>query len=292
MPSEDYERNIFRAFTESQPNFLGEQIQDWFTVNDWYTHTNNPRPDPPNDARPDIICRTTSSRVVGVELVSWLHEEQMANSMLRQRVQESIKQAIGTQPSNECDHISLVWLQPKYDRPVSNSDADGIKDQIFGLIGEVERRWPEERFWHSPQGCHWSDFSSYGLLARYFNRIVFYPRRHRDWPEDQDWIILPSAAGAFSHLDALAALLEILSSKIERYNDTVRTAVGLDEFCLLIHRDRAFLHNDPAETPLFTFEDAATEARTFVSQNRGSFDRIFLFIALESPHDRVFGLLQ
>ena len=40
---------------------------------------------------------------------------------------------------------------------------------------EIDARWPQEQYWHSPQGCRHQDFANYPILLRYLAQVQFYP---------------------------------------------------------------------------------------------------------------------
>ena len=108
------------------------------------------------------------------------------------------------------------------------------------------------------------------------------------WPTGCDWLVFPARGGFYSPDPMVDALLRIITKKIEKY-EAKPPAIPLDAFCLLIHYDQAWEWNSPVETPDFKFEDAAATAADFVGDDPGSFDKIFLFIALQ-PGERLFQL--
>jgi hypothetical protein len=58
-----YERAVFKGFLQTRPFFAGSPIRCWI----WN------RKDPP-----DIYCWTEDGRKIGIELVSWIDETEMA----------------------------------------------------------------------------------------------------------------------------------------------------------------------------------------------------------------------
>jgi hypothetical protein len=73
-------------------------------------------------------------------------------------------------------------------------------------------------------------------------------------------------------------LREIVAEKVGRYG---AKRSGFDDLSLLVIYNRAAIYNSPAETPFHTFDDAAAELKQLIAENRGPFDRVFLYIALE-----------
>jgi hypothetical protein len=80
-------------------------------------------------------------------------------------------------------------------------------------------------------------------------------------------------------------LLETIAESIQRYRGT---RLGY-EFNLLIHLSQAHLYNTPVETLNFSYDDAAQLASEFIGDDTGSFNNIYLLIAVEPP--RVYRLV-
>ena len=80
-------------------------------------------------------------------------------------------------------------------------------------------------------------------------------------------------------------LREIVAEKIGHY---AKSRLGFDDLSLLIVYNQAWIYNSPAETPLHSFDDAAAALRRMIRDNRGAFDRVFLYIALEPGRVLVF----
>lgn len=287
VTNEENERAIFQAFVKSRPSFAEEPLVDWFSIDEWYALPENSRPAPPNENRPDVICITASTQKIGVELSSWLHETETAASKRRQRIENAIRQAIGTQPPNSCKHISIVFLRPRFTTHLTTTDSVEIKDQLFQLIESVDDRWPHERFWQTRQGYHCRDLTAYPALAKHFEEVLFHSQQHREaWPVGCDWIIFPSPVSSFDEWTMIRPLLHILEKKVQKYERFSFEAVGVDALYLLVHYDQALLHNSPVED----LQKAAKYAKTVVRNNKGAFEKLFLFWAMEPPHDRVIQL--
>ncbi|MEO6390951.1 MAG: hypothetical protein ABIP75_03810, partial [Pyrinomonadaceae bacterium] len=77
----------------------------------------------------------------------------------------------------------------------------------------------------------------------------------------------------------LDPLLGTLHKAIEKYR---RGRPQLYEFNLIVHYSLAWEMNPAAETQNFTFADAAKLAQQLIGDDPGSFDRIFLLIAVGS----------
>jgi hypothetical protein len=281
------EKMIFEAFLRTNSDFAGDAIAKW---------------EQPEDDPPDILCTTTSCRRIGVELGEWLNEGQIRKAKGSETIQRSILQAIGQPPPNGTENIYFAWLHPKSKARVKPADAAGFRVELFKLVKDVDARWEQEPNWQSPQGCWYEDFKLYPTVGKYLSRITFFPRKHysgwppngrvekRAWPNGCDWLIFEAPGGVYSENSMVNALFEIITKKIEKY-EAKPPAIPLDEFCLLIHYNQAWVYNSPVETPSFTFDDVAAAATNFIGDDPGPFGRIFLFIALQ-PGEKVLQLYQ
>lgn len=285
MTKREHERAIFEAFLRVLPEFAGETVQEWRQ---------------PCDEFPDVICTSSSGKRIGVELGEWLNEEEIRTAKSMERIQDSILEAIGKQGDNRTENIYFVWLEPKAKARVKPKEKNYFRQQLFQFIKEVDKRWPSERFWHSPQGyeAKGGDLKRYPLLMKYLNAIHLFPRmwyhgwppngylKKRTWPPGHDWIIFPARGGAYSEDTMLQSLFELLAQKQEHYS---KSGTGFDRLCLIIYYNAAMLYCSPVETPHFKFEDAVQAAKQFIGDDASPFNDIFLFVAIDSG--RVFRIV-
>lgn len=276
----DEEKIIFEAFYRLQPDFAGEPIKEWRIA----------ASDPP-----DIICITDSGRTMGVELGEWLHQREMSDGKLRERIEQQILEAIGEpQPVNTSRHFDMVILHPRERVQIrAGPDQMAFRSALFELIADVDCRWPQEPFWHSPQGCHMRErdlapsrpLGAY--LGAYLKEVHFHPGQSK-WPEGINWI-LPAAHGdTFDDSTMRNPLLNVISAKITKYQ-TRAMATPCDEFILLVFFNQGVMHNSPIETPRRTVDDLITEIQAALPQHRGPFSMGYLFVA-PTPGARVFRL--
>jgi hypothetical protein len=268
------ERLIFESFLKVCPDFAGDPIEEWDVVEDWYVKRALDPPSHPFDKRPDIIAITASGKRIGIELKSWVNQEQITEARKQERIQENILKAIGEQPPNQTQHIGSVSLSAKQTR-FEQSDAPLFRQQIFALVEQVDRNWSELPDWD--QEHYVGDLSGFPILEKYLRGAKFH-RGSQD-PFDTHWIDFPSPGGWYSPNE----MLETLSSSLlahkndERYKD-LKQRVGLDEVYLLVHYDfKAFAYNTPFDAPGFGFKEAANLASSQLGGEGGHFDRIFLF---------------
>lgn len=279
MKKREYEKAIFDAFLRVVPRFSGEEIAKWTQ---------------PIDEKefPDVICTSASGRKVGVELGEWLNEDEMRHAKGMERIQSSILAAVGDQGDNNTDNIYCVWLLPKPRARIKPTDVEGFREQLFRCIRDHDRQWPTEHYWNSPQGHKASgeELTSYPVVAKYLDGVQMFPgERYHGWPPNgrmvkrrwlagQDWIRFRARGGAYSEQTMLQPLLELLADKKEHYG---AAGSGFNHLSLVVYYNSALLYNSPAETPMFTFEDAAQVARQFLVDDAEPFHSIYLFVAVD-----------
>jgi hypothetical protein len=142
MSNRASESVIFQNFLELSPEFAGEPLREWNSV----------QRDPP-----DIICITNSGRLVAVELGEWLNESQMAQAMVRQAIEESVLDAIGPQPENNFEDIYYARMEARPRLRVKPTDADSVRSEILALAQDVDRRWNRDPDSCLPQGIFLTD---------------------------------------------------------------------------------------------------------------------------------------
>jgi hypothetical protein len=270
----DEEKVIFAAFYVLQPDFAGEPIKEWRIAES----------DPP-----DILCITDSGRTIGVELAEWLHQREMSAGKLRERIEQQLLEAIGEpQPVNTSRHFDMVILHPRERVQIKvGPDQMALRSALFELIADVDRRWPQEPFWHSPQGCHLRDLTGWPPLGVYLKEVHFHPGQSR-WPEGINWILPPAHWDTFDDSTMRDPLLNVISAKITKYQKRPM-ATQCDELVLVAFFNQGVAYNSPIETPSRTLEDLVTELRAALPQHRGPFSRGYLFVA-PTPGARVFRL--
>jgi len=267
------EKLIFESFLRVFPAFAGEPIKEWDVVDEWYAKRDLPPPPEPFDKRPDIIARTASGKMIGVELKSWVNRDQIAEARKQERIRDNILKALGEQPPNETQHIGHVWLSAKEVRFDSADTAD-FREQIFALIEQVDHNW-SEKFGLRECSHDVTDFTRFPILERYLQGVHCAPRPRFE----TGWIHFPSPGGAYSPNEMLETLKEALFAhrRDEKYKD-LQKHVGLDEVYLLVHYDfKAFAYNTPFDAPNFGLKEAADFASTVLDGDGVYFDRIFLF---------------
>src|SRR5258705_1194417 len=160
------EKLIFDSFRKVCPDFASEPIAEWDVVEEYYAKRALAPPQPPFDRRPDIIALTASGKRIGIELKSWVNREQITEARKQERIKENILKAIGEQPPNETQHIGQVWLSLKQVR-FDPADASHFREQMFGLIEQVDINWSKKPDWEQEQSHRVKDLSGFPVLEKY-----------------------------------------------------------------------------------------------------------------------------
>jgi hypothetical protein len=141
-----YEHSIFGTFLRAHPSFASTVVLP---------------PHQPAVEFPDEIVSLTDRSQVDFELGEWVHEEQIGQGKRREQVVSAIERAIDEQGKNTSDHFRSVMLELRQDCPrLKSADMERFPAELWGLIEETERRWPNEPFWHDPRGRHVREFST------------------------------------------------------------------------------------------------------------------------------------
>jgi len=278
------EKLIFEAFLKACPDFAGEPIKEWDVVNEWYVKRSLATPANPFNERPDIIAVKDSGKKIGIELKSWVNQEQITKARKQERIQDNILKAIGNQPPNHTNNVSHIWLNAKQVR-FDQHDNEGFRREVFELIASVDNEWSQKPQWEREHSIDVDDFSGFPILAKYLKSIRFHPSTQSRFTIR--WIHFPSRGGAYSPNEMLETLSRALAAhkSDERYRN-LKEIVGLDEVYLLVHYDfKAFAYNSPFDAPNFGFKDAAKFAKQALNRDGGHFDRIFLFRFLSGDEE-------
>lgn len=159
MGNSKEEKAVFEGFLKSAPLFAGSEVKRW---------------SPSTQEPTDIECDLVDGRKVGVQLTTWLDEQQMNDAKRHEGVEMSLVRALRPFPPNETEHIFVVWVYAKW--RLKDADASGFRVQLLQLIAELDERWKNEPEWHSPQGFQVSDFSKYPILEKDLDGLEIRPR--------------------------------------------------------------------------------------------------------------------
>jgi len=214
-----------------------------------------------------------------------VNRDDIAKARKEERIPENIQIAIGEQGWNNTRHIGHVWLSPKQVR-FDQRDAPGFRSELFKLIEQADREWPQKPAWDRESDFKNDDrdeLAAFPSLSKYLHQVAVFTRPRFE----VGWIGFPSRGGAYSPNDMLSTLSRGLDThkNDERYKD-LKQRVGLDEVYLLVHYDfKAFAYNPPFAAPDFGFKQAANFAKESLNGNGGYFDKIFLFHFLSGEEE-------
>jgi hypothetical protein len=256
------EKIIFETFATIVPNFAGEQMLcEQFSK------------DPP-----DFMCKNNKNRIIGVELVEWLHQTQTTMSRALEDLEKAIR--IKFLPNTIKDFLKnhdvslfpvLDKFPSKLDRPKFISELNDILNKLILLPLDFE----EENMLN--------DFSQYPTLEKFITSIYIFPTR-------LSFGIEFVKGGPYSPEYARDAIIERLSAKINLINyKNLKEKLGLNEFYLIIYYSMALIYNSPLIGVKQDIHSIVDYAREMLIKNHGPFDKIFLFYALE-PKMAVFPL--
>jgi hypothetical protein len=266
------EANLFRFFLDLEPLFVGEPIAKW----------SQPTTDPP-----DVLCVTASGKEVGVELGSWIDQQQMDRRKQRERIETDILKAIGKQQDNPT-RFKFVWLHPRDTVRMHEINTIEFRHELFALVRKADREWSQES-WEERSKIVNIDVANYPVLAKALDSIRCFPLGENDTAtHGLSWIGFPNWGGAYHPQSMVDALNHCLREKRGKYPSN-KLAKSFEAFVLVIHYDQALIYNSPVHTPDFGFDDIVISARTFLDADPGAFTHIFLLIAVE-PGGCVFKL--
>lgn len=235
---------------------------------------------------PDVLCLDATGYRIGVEMVQWINERQIAASKPRYRVEDSYRLAIRSIDVQPPKNIGMVFISLKDKTPLAPANATAFHDEIYKFVDTVDAAWLSNPEWDDPQGCPFTDFVGYPCLAQHFAGLDFYSRGHSFNPSlGADWITFRMHGGAYTADWMRDALLDNIKRKIAKYskpsNAQKLQQQQLAEFYLLAYYDEAVLHNTPYKVPGFGFREIAAILAHELSENPHMFDRVFLYSPIE-----------
>jgi hypothetical protein len=273
------ERTAWSGFLAAAPRFAGEDLAG-----------SGDGPDPP-----DVICTTTTGRVIGVELTKWVEHDQVTNGRGREFFESSYLRIIESENEPRPDRIGCVLLNPKSER-VRPDDKTQLRSELFALLAK-EDATPEPSGdewhgpptavppWNTPQGARVDDFAGFPMLEKYMNDVWIFPRRRlQNLAAGQQWIMFEAQGGAYTPDWMVQAAIDRIRAKIKKYkSDNIRAKHALAVFDLLCYYcDEALLHNTPIDIIGFGFPELASRVAEALAAEPRVFDRIFLFYPYHS----------
>ena len=235
---------------------------------------------------PDILCVDTDAKRIGIELVQWINQTQVAASKALFKLENTYNRIIQSQNEQPPANIGLIFIYTKSGVLLAAQNAAAFRQQIFAFVRRIDADWAKNPAWDDPQGYPFTDFTGYPLLTQHLEGLDFYSRGSRFSPMlGQEWIMFRSHGGAFTHDWMLTALLDNINRKIAKYakpqNQLKLQQQQLDDFYLLAYYDEAVLHNTSYHGPNFGFQDIGAILTRNLSANPHPFDKVFLYSPIE-----------
>lgn len=260
----------FTAFYSARPNFAGRALASIQWGGD----------------PPDVLCLDAQGKRIGVELVQWVNERQMAVSKARHKLEESYRLAIRSSYEQPPVNIGMIFIYTK-DTLLAPGNAPTFRNELYKVIEAVDAAWLAQPEWDDPQGYPFTDFSAHPCLAQHLERLVFLAHGRPHKPAlGSEWIAFEAHGGAYTEQWMLNALLDNIKRKAIKYaktNSNLKLQQQLDEFYLLAYYDEAVLHNTPYHVPGFGFKEVAAAVARQLAANPHPFNKVFLHSPIETP---------
>jgi len=260
----------FEAFRLKQPNFAGRPL----VSTQWGG-------DPP-----DVLCLDTEGRRIGVELVQWVNQAQMAASKARYKLEDSYRLAIRSSEVEPPTNIGSIILYAKERVLLAPQDATAFRKELYDFVLQIDTNWLNNPDRSDPQRYTITDFATYPSLNRHIQALDVYTRGPRFNPRlGVDWLTFWPRRGAYIPNWMIDALVNNIKRKVAKYakprNEEKLQQQQLAEFYLLAYYDEAVLHNTPYHWPGFGFQEIAAIVGRELATNPHPFDRVFLYSPLE-----------
>lgn len=263
------ERLNFDAFRKACPDFAGRPLKSFWRGGD----------------PPDFLCFDHKRKRIGLELVEWLEERQIARKKPLYSLEGEYLRVIRSAKRIAPKNIGRVFLYAKKDKRLSAGQAKQFRKELYKFISSVNNRWSANPEWSDPQGQDFTDFSGFPALAEHLQMLVFFSSNRFNAHPGVPWIQFELHGGAFSPQWMADALVENIQKKIKKYskpaNKKKLQAQRLDEFCLLAYYDQAVLYNTSYSGVGFGFADVASSVHRFLAATQHPFDKVFLFSPIE-----------
>jgi hypothetical protein len=235
---------------------------------------------------PDVPCLDATGHRIGVELMQWINEAQMAESKARCKIEDSYGRVIRSSYEQPPAHVGLIFIYAKDKTSLAPANAAIFRAELYRFVHQIDADWPNNPAWDDPQGYLFTDFTGYPALTQHLAGLHVYARGSRfNWGFGAEWITFEAHGGAFAPGWMGDALLDNIRRKITKYakpeNRLKLEQQQLDEFYLLAYYDEAVIHNTPYRVPGFGFREIAASVSRELATNPHPFHKVFLFSPIE-----------
>lgn|GEM_PF-4938681 len=258
---ETTERQVFQAFYETEPNFAGRAIKGWAKGAD----------------PPDVLCHDLSGKRIGVEITEWLKGTQMASEKVQRGLYDSYSRIICSDRETPPRNIERVIVGLKGDALPSESEREEFRRELFDCIRHKDTTWPNTR---SLQDHEQLEFPNHPILAKHVVWLKYWPCSPAKRDMGIDWVRFPARGRFYTPQEMFDTLIANIGKKIGKYS-TLRRDQRLDELYLIVFYSKGLLWNPPYSALGCGLRDIANAVQEMLSQNPGSFQKVFLFSPIE-----------
>jgi hypothetical protein len=232
---------------------------------------------------PDVLCVDTAGNRIGVELVQWVNQSQIAASKKQSALEDSYNKEIHSTSERPPACIGMIFIYTRI--PLAPENAAAFRKELYDFIAQDAAGYPE---WEDPQGHIFSEFTGYACLVEHLEGLQFYSASRRSPAQlGIHWIVFRNHGGAYTTDWMRDALVDNIKRKIDKYgkpgNKLKLENQQLAEFYLLAYYDEAILHNTPYDAPGFGFPEISASLTRELAACRHPFNKVFLYSPLENP---------
>jgi hypothetical protein len=90
---------------------------------------------------PDVLCLDQHGNRIGVELVQWLNESQMAASKARHKREDSYRLAIRSSYEQPPANIGFVFISTRDEAILKPVNAQVFRKELYDFVARVDTDW-------------------------------------------------------------------------------------------------------------------------------------------------------
>jgi hypothetical protein len=252
-------------------------------------------PDPP-----DFIGESATGLRIGLELTSWLNDQQTRESQNHERMRQNLLGILNEKKHPRPRRISSAVVMPRWERrAVGRRDVERFSNEFQAATKMIDEAWPtlrkdhwrtlrpDERFDYE---AHEFNLRPYTTLTKYVSSIWFRELHELDLPPfGRSWISIIPDGGLYDPIVSIRTLRAAIRNKVARYSQSEMKLRlqrhRLHHLYLLVYADpNRFSSNTPYQTtsqmmrsPVDGLEAAAEAATANLAGISDVFAGIFLF---------------
>jgi hypothetical protein len=248
---------------------------------------------------PDFIGESTTGLRMGLELTSWLNDQQTRESQNHERMRRNLLDLLSDERHPRPGEIPAVIMPHWNKKTVGRQDVERFIREFHGAVRMIDTAWPtlrknhwrtlgpEDRFDYE---AHEFNLRQFKTLTRYVSSIWFIERQASDsLPIERSWISILPDGGFYDPTVSILTLRAAIQNMVAHYSrDEMKIRLRrhrLHEMHLLVCADpNRFSSNTPYQTtaqmmrsPVDGLEEAAEAATANLLGISDVFASIFLF---------------